>query len=450
MKVALLGKNKLCLVDGSTSKADFGPALAHQWDCFNVIVTSWLMSNEQYAQILQLLNKTSIGETNSNIAAMEGKFLCCNVQIPKWIIDTGDTNHMIGSDKFLSNGISVGNKGQVQMPTGDSSKVTHIGDCQLTIGDTIKNVLCDLLSERVNEIGKEEEGLYTMLSTTRNNASKIYQAFAAITEEPGNTGDIWHKRMGHVPMEVLRKISSFSSSILSNKCEVCPLARQTRVPFPKGYKLLDLKHNILFTSRDVIFYEEAFPFQNPEVETDQQFLDIHDLSSQAVVEEPIPPCSAHIPPCSPPSSQSISSLEPDSSSTSNLFDSIIAPTHTNEGIIQAILQVPYVPLPAEVRTTTRESRPLIWLKDFVRTDKVKQSNCCQYPISIVIGYDNLSPKYQSYLSNFSPEVEPANYYEAAKDKRWVEAMQTEIKALKDNKTWELVPFPKGKKAIGCK
>nr|XP_009793926.1 PREDICTED: uncharacterized protein LOC104240742 [Nicotiana sylvestris]XP_016480202.1 PREDICTED: uncharacterized protein LOC107801390 [Nicotiana tabacum] len=45
MKVALLGKNKLCLVDGTTSKSDFGPGLAHQWDRCNVIVTSWLMSN---------------------------------------------------------------------------------------------------------------------------------------------------------------------------------------------------------------------------------------------------------------------------------------------------------------------------------------------------------------------------------------------------------------------
>ncbi|XP_075095350.1 uncharacterized protein LOC142173624 [Nicotiana tabacum] len=45
MKVALLGKNKLCLVDGSTSKAYFGPTLAHQWDRCNAIVTSWLMSN---------------------------------------------------------------------------------------------------------------------------------------------------------------------------------------------------------------------------------------------------------------------------------------------------------------------------------------------------------------------------------------------------------------------
>ncbi|XP_075079757.1 uncharacterized protein LOC142165003 [Nicotiana tabacum] len=45
MKVALLGKNKLCLVDGSTSKADFGPTIAYQWDHCNAIVTLWLMSN---------------------------------------------------------------------------------------------------------------------------------------------------------------------------------------------------------------------------------------------------------------------------------------------------------------------------------------------------------------------------------------------------------------------
>ncbi|XP_019259771.1 PREDICTED: uncharacterized protein LOC109237837 [Nicotiana attenuata] len=45
MKVALLGKNKLCLVDGTTSKGDFGSGLAHQWDRCNAIVTSWLMSN---------------------------------------------------------------------------------------------------------------------------------------------------------------------------------------------------------------------------------------------------------------------------------------------------------------------------------------------------------------------------------------------------------------------
>ncbi|XP_070014406.1 uncharacterized protein [Nicotiana sylvestris] len=45
MKIALLGKNKLCLADGTTSKSDFGADLAKQRDRCNAIVTSWLMSN---------------------------------------------------------------------------------------------------------------------------------------------------------------------------------------------------------------------------------------------------------------------------------------------------------------------------------------------------------------------------------------------------------------------
>lgn len=54
------------------------------------------------------------------------------------------------------------------------------------------------------------------------------------------------------------------------------------------------------------------------------------------------------------------------------------------------------------------------------------------------------------MASFSVQVEPNTYYEAIKDKRWIEGMQTDIKAIEDNKTWELVSLPQGKKAIGCK
>ena len=33
---------------------------------------------------------------------------------------------------------------------------------------------------------------------------------------------------------------------------------------------------------------------------------------------------------------------------------------------------------------------------------------------------------------------------------WKEAIQKELKALQKNNTWVVVPFPKGKKAIGCR
>jgi hypothetical protein len=46
--------------------------------------------------------------------------------------------------------------------------------------------------------------------------------------------------------------------------------------------------------------------------------------------------------------------------------------------------------------------------------------------------------------------EPASVNEALKDKRWINAMDVEYQALVRNKTWRLVPLPKGKNIIGCK
>ncbi|OIT31090.1 hypothetical protein A4A49_66073, partial [Nicotiana attenuata] len=106
--------------------------------------------------------------------------------------------------------------------------------------------------------------------------------------------------------------------------------------------------------------------------------------------------------------------------------------------------------PTELRKSTRTSKPPIWMKDFVISAKSQTAQTSSHPISTVISYDSLSPAYQSFLTRFSAEVEPATYAHAAKDPRWVEAMQLEIKALEDNNTWKVVPLPEGKKAIGCK
>jgi hypothetical protein len=39
---------------------------------------------------------------------------------------------------------------------------------------------------------------------------------------------------------------------------------------------------------------------------------------------------------------------------------------------------------------------------------------------------------------------------AKQDPRWNAAMKEEMHALQKNKTWELVPLPKGKRAVGYK
>ncbi|KAG5627099.1 hypothetical protein H5410_012317 [Solanum commersonii] len=94
--------------------------------------------------------------------------------------------------------------GHVHLPTGDSVKVTHIGDCHIGGGDVLRKVLCvpdfqfnllsvsqDLLSGKVRVTSKEENGLYTICSQTQEE-DKIPQRCLAVahTVDPA----IWHKR----------------------------------------------------------------------------------------------------------------------------------------------------------------------------------------------------------------------------------------------------------------
>ncbi|MCH85090.1 copia-type polyprotein, partial [Trifolium medium] len=51
---------------------------------------------------------------------------------------------------------------------------------------------------------------------------------------------------------------------------------------------------------------------------------------------------------------------------------------------------------------------------------------------------------------FNVEVEPVNFEEAVKDKKWLSAMNEEIESIERNSTWELAELQQGKKAIGVK
>lgn len=50
----------------------------------------------------------------------------------------------------------------------------------------------------------------------------------------------------------------------------------------------------------------------------------------------------------------------------------------------------------------------------------------------------------------SSPKEPSTLDEALRDHNWVAAMNNEHQALLRNRTWHLVPHPKGKNIIGCK
>ena len=50
------------------------------------------------------------------------------------------------------------------------------------------------------------------------------------------------------------------------------------------------------------------------------------------------------------------------------------------------------------------------------------------------------------------EDDPINFrqaLESSKSQEWIDAMNEEIKSMKDNDVWDLVPLPEGVKPIGC-
>jgi hypothetical protein len=55
----------------------------------------------------------------------------------------------------------------------------------------------------------------------------------------------------------------------------------------------------------------------------------------------------------------------------------------------------------------------------------------------------------SYLA-FLSTVEPHNFNQASKDECWIQAMNEELDQIEKNHTWELVPRPHDKNAIGTK
>jgi ATP-binding cassette subfamily B (MDR/TAP) protein 1 len=82
----------------------------------------------------------------------------------------------------------------------------------------------------------------------------------------------------------------------------------------------------------------------------------------------------------------------------------------------------------EVRWSIRERRPLAWHSEYFT-----ESN---------IAYCLLTE-----------DGEPSTFHEAIKStdvSMWMTAMQEEIEALHKNNTWDLVPLPQGRKAIGNK
>ncbi|CAA0839680.1 cysteine-rich RLK (RECEPTOR-like protein kinase) 8 [Striga hermonthica] len=159
----------------------------------------------------------------------------------------------------------------------------------------------------------------------------------------------------------------------------------------KGYHLYDLENNKVIISRDVVFFTDTYPYKN-----------------EAVKETEI--------------TTTLPVIHEDLSYTK-------APAQNGED-----QEVTDERVMVEDIGKRKRNKPA-WMKDYI----------CD------IGETgSMSSQNEEFFANLAADQEPFSYHQAKTDKKWVEAMNNELKALELNGTWKLCYLPTGKKAIGSK
>ncbi|GLT39324.1 hypothetical protein SLA2020_135220 [Shorea laevis] len=218
-------------------------------------------------------------------------------------------------------------------------------------------------------------------------------------------------------------------------------------PFGKrGYKVYDLETHEIFISRDVIFYEEIFPYRSEDVGKAEasstpnvaDFFDDQNLYPTSTMNQL---ATTTVPPLLP------NVAEPNI----NNHDQPVNPTN------QDISQNHHIEQPPRPH---RERHPPKHFNDYVcdwpKSMDPKQAplhsanSGILYPLSNYLSYNSFTPTHLAYLAAITSVDEPSSFPQAVKDEKWREAMQKEITALEQNGTWTIETLPPGKRAIDSK
>ena len=235
-------------------------------------------TKQQYKQILTMLDSEKSEADHVALTAGMIPHTTITSDCVKWIVDSGASSHMVSSVELLSHTTTVNNSGlgKVHLPTGNVVNVTHTTSSCLFPGQEITNVmhipefkynllsvsqltkelqcavlfypdsciLQDLSSGKVKGIGKEENGLYVFQSGHKKafTANVAAAATNVCSSSLGVSSDsysmsmnLWHKRLGHTSSVTISKLLGPTSTHWDKcikSCNVCPLAKQTRLSFP--------------------------------------------------------------------------------------------------------------------------------------------------------------------------------------------------------------------------
>ncbi|XP_074327323.1 uncharacterized protein LOC141665244 [Apium graveolens] len=229
-----------------------------------------IFSPQQLQQLLQLIPSQSLSH-DYNEDALESPFsgmITCNnvgVETGRWIMDTGATDHMTADFDLLHNVKSAKPHVTVNLPTGATTMVTHLGDVKLASGLKLLNVLYvpvfthNLLS--INKLSRDNDcyvvfsptectiidaethvvkskgivsnGLYHLSPSNAVSENNSQHSFAVLKTTLAGEYTLWYNRLGHAPVSKLKFIECIKHCIhgADKVCLTCPMVKFTRLPF---------------------------------------------------------------------------------------------------------------------------------------------------------------------------------------------------------------------------
>lgn len=196
----------------------------------------------------------------------------------------------------------------------------------------------------------------------------------------------------------------------------------------KGAVVYDVHTRQIVISKNVVFHEHIFPYKCPSPVTDAHCWDTsHDTTS-------------NLPPSTNPSIRTPHTNIPESLTSPDSTPNISPTSPPNSTL---------TPQPPHPRHSTKITRPPSCLNDYI-CNYTSSISLPKYSIHAYVSYASLSPPHLAYTMSLNSIPEPTSFCEASKHECWVEAMQRELDALENNKTWLIVDKPHGITPIVCK
>ncbi|RVX10168.1 Retrovirus-related Pol polyprotein from transposon RE1 [Vitis vinifera] len=571
------------------------------------------LSETQLKQLLSLLNNQD--ENSSSKVNAVTKPGLSKVAFRNWIIDSGATDHITSSSKLLHKDKNC-SLPPVLLPSGEKANIVTKWTLPLNSVYYLHDVLFvltfkNLATRRTIGLGKQRDGLYYLVALA---TEKSLTNHSSSTNQPAcnlaiSSTDLWHSRLGHVSPSRLSFIAKnfLNFSVQSNNaCPICPLAKQSRLPFDNGvifqhsyvytpqqngvverkhrhilqvtralkfhaqvptqfwgecaltavhiinwlpspvlsfktpfellyskppsysylhvfgclayatnvhtshkfdyramssifigypvgqkaYKLFDLSTKKVFTSRDVKFHEDIFPYVSLKPNSTLPSLThnfgpiplvAHDISSSldSTSHALSPLLSNHTSTLSPttenddfsfPSRPSVLVIKPSSQIDPNPSP-LPSTTLVSPSSVPPFASIPFAPptetpifspethSPKPITPLSRHITPPIKLHNYVCSHVSSNqlsslipgpTKGTRYPLANYVSYHRYKPAYRSFVAQHSAVTEPRSYSEAAAHPEWQEAMCFELQALQANGTWSLTPLPVCKTSIGCR